>query len=114
MNDYDAILFLSFGGPEGMDDVMPFLENVLRGKNVPQSRMLEVAHHYERFEGVSPINGQNRLLIEGLKRELDSRSIKLPVYWGNRNWHPMLADTLKTMKADGVKRAIVFVTSAYS
>jgi len=114
MNNYDAILFLSFGGPEGMADVMPFLENVLRGKNVPQSRMLEVAHHYERFDGVSPINGQNRSLIDCLKQELDKRSIKLPVYWGNRNWHPMLADTIRQMKADGIKRALVFITSAYS
>lgn len=114
MTNYDAILFLSFGGPEGMADVMPFLENVLRGKNVPHARMLEVAHHYERFEGVSPINGQNRRLIETLKQELDNRSIKLPVYWGNRNWHPMLADTLKQMKADGIKKALVFITSAYS
>ena len=114
MTSYDAILFLSFGGPEGMDDVMPFLENVLRGKNVPQARMLEVASHYQRFEGVSPINGQNRGLIEGLKQELEMRSIKLPVYWGNRNWHPLLADTLRQMKADGIKRALVFITSAYS
>lgn len=114
MNNYDAILFLSFGGPEGMADVMPFLENVLRGKNVPQSRMIEVAHHYERFDGVSPINGQNRSLIDCLKQELCERSIKLPVYWGNRNWHPMLADTIRQMKADGIKSALVFVTSAYS
>jgi ferrochelatase len=111
---YDAILFLSFGGPEGMDDVMPFLANVLRGKNVPEARMKEVAHHYEQFNGVSPINGQNRALIQALKEELTKRSIDLPVYWGNRNWHPLLADTLKEMKADGVERALAFVTSAYS
>ncbi|MBU6452910.1 MAG: ferrochelatase [Cyanobacteria bacterium REEB67] len=114
MSSYDAILFLSFGGPEGMDDVMPFLANVLRGKNVPESRMKEVAHHYEQFGGVSPINGQNRALISALEAELSSREIKLPVYWGNRNWHPMLADTLKQMQADGIKRVLTFVTSAYS
>lgn len=111
---YDAILFLSFGGPEGMDDVMPFLANVLRGKNVPESRMKEVAHHYEQFGGVSPINGQNRELIRKLKAELAERKIDLPVYWGNRNWHPMLADTLKEMKKDGIKHALAFITSAYS
>ncbi|HMY52825.1 MAG TPA: ferrochelatase, partial [Candidatus Obscuribacter sp.] len=78
--DYDAILFLSFGGPEGMDDVMPFLANVLRGKNVPESRMKEVAHHYEMFGGVSPINAQNRKMIARLEEELERRQIKLPVY----------------------------------
>jgi ferrochelatase len=112
MSSYDAILFLSFGGPEGMDDVMPFLANVLRGKNVPESRMKEVAHHYEKFGGVSPINGQNRELIKALEAELARREIKLPVYWGNRNWHPMLADTLKQMQDDGIKHALAFITSA--
>lgn len=110
---YDAVLVISFGGPEGMDDVLPFLENVLRGKNVPEKRMKEVAHHYELFGGVSPINGQNRRMISALKEELKKHDINLPIYWGNRNWHPMLADTLGKMKADGVKRAIAFVTSAY-
>lgn len=110
---YDAVLVVSFGGPEGMDDVMPFLQNVLRGKNVPEKRMKEVAHHYELFGGVSPINGQNRRLISGLKEELKKHDINLPVYWGNRNWHPMLADTLRKMKDAGVKRALAFVTSAY-
>lgn len=110
---YDAVLVISFGGPEGMDDVMPFLQNVLRGKNVPEKRMKEVAHHYELFGGVSPINGQNRRLISALKEELRKHDINLPVYWGNRNWHPMLADTLRKMKDAGVKRAIAFVTSAY-
>jgi len=114
MSSYDAILFLSFGGPEGMDDVMPFLANVLRGKNVPEARMKEVAHHYEQFGGISPINGHNRDLIKGLKEELQRRNIDLPVYWGNRNWHPLLTDTLKEMKNDGVVRALAFVTSAYS
>src|SRR5919206_280478 len=111
---YDAILFVSFGGPEGMDDVMPFLSNVLRGRNVPESRMREVAHHYELFGGVSPINEQNRRLISALERELKERGPRLPVYWGNRNWHPLLADTLRRMRDDGIKNALAFVTSAYS
>jgi len=111
---YDALLVLSFGGPEGMDEVMPFLANVLRGRNVPESRMREVAHHYELFGGVSPINEQNRRLIAALERELEERGPRLPVYWGNRNWHPMLADTLRRMRDDGVRNALAFVTSAYS
>jgi len=112
--NYDAILVTSFGGPEGPDDVMPFLENVLRGKNVPRERMLQVAEHYYHFGGKSPINDQNRLLITALNNELDEHGPRLPIYWGNRNWHPMLADTLRQMKADGVGRALAFVTSAYS
>ncbi|MDA0590978.1 MAG: ferrochelatase [Planctomycetota bacterium] len=112
--NYDAILVVSFGGPEGSDDVLPFLENVLRGKNVPHERMLEVAGHYQHFGGVSPINAQCRELIAALKTELAEHDIDLPVYWGNRNWHPMLADTLAEMKAAGVKRALAFVTAAYS
>jgi len=111
---YDALLVVSFGGPEALDEVMPFLENVLRGRNVPRERMLEVAHHYEMFGGVSPINGQNRALIAALERELAGSDLKLPVYWGNRNWHPLLADTLRQMRADGRRRALAFVTSAYS
>jgi ferrochelatase len=111
---YDAILLVSFGGPEGPDDVMPFLENVLRGKNVPRERMLEVAEHYQHFGGVSPINQQCRELIAALQRELAERGPDLPIYWGNRNWQPMLADTLRQMKADGIKRALAFMTSAFS
>lgn len=111
---YDAILLVSFGGPEGMNDVMPFLENVLRGRNVPPERMHAVAHHYELFGGVSPINQQNRNLIEALKAELIANKIELPIYWGNRNWHPMLADTLMQMQKDGIQKALAFVTSAYS
>jgi protoporphyrin/coproporphyrin ferrochelatase len=111
---YDAILVTSFGGPESPDDVMPFLENVLRGKNVPRERMLEVAEHYYHFGGKSPINDQNRQLIAALEVELAQHGPHLPVYWGNRNWHPMLAETLRQMKADGVRRALAFVTSAYS
>jgi protoporphyrin/coproporphyrin ferrochelatase len=112
--NYDAIVIVSFGGPEGMDDVMPFLENVLRGRNVPRERMLSVAHHYEMFGGVSPINQQNRDLIAALKVELERNGPKLPIYWGNRNWRPLLADTLRQMAADGIENALAFVTSAYS
>ncbi len=111
---YDAILVVSFGGPEKEDDVIPFLENVLRGKDVPRQRMLAVAEHYYHFNGKSPINEQNRNLIAALKTELAQHQIDLPVYWGNRNWHPMLADTLGQMKKDGVKRALAFMTSAFS
>src|SRR5687768_18056325 len=92
--NYDALLLVSFGGPEGMDDVIPFLENVLKGRNVPRERMLEVAKHYELFGGVSPINQNNRDLIAALKRELNMNGPKLPIYFGNRNWHPLLTDTL--------------------
>ncbi|HKO96389.1 MAG TPA: ferrochelatase [Pyrinomonadaceae bacterium] len=111
---YDAVLLVSFGGPEGMDDVMPFLENVLRGRNVPRERMLGVAKHYERFGGVSPINQQNRNLLAALSAELETNGPHLPVYFGNRNWHPLLTDTLAQMRADGIKSALAFVTSAYS
>src|ERR1700730_654253 len=111
---YDAVLVLSFGGPESREDVIPFLENVLRGRNVPRQRMLAVAEHYYHFDGKSPINQQTRDLISALKDELAQHGPKLPVYWGNRNWHPMLPDTLRHMKNDGIKRALAFVTSAYS
>jgi protoporphyrin/coproporphyrin ferrochelatase len=111
---YDAILFVSFGGPEGPAEVMPFLENVLRGRNVPPERMKEVAHHYELFGGTSPINGQNRRLISALERLLAEGGPRLPVYWGNRNWHPLLPDTLRRMRDEGVRNALAFVTSAYS
>lgn len=110
----DSILFVSFGGPEGMDDVIPFLENVLRGKNVPHERMLEVAEHYKGFGGVSPINEQCRQLIDAVKAECESRQLTLPIYWGNRNWHPLLPDTLQAMKNDGRKRSIAFFTSMFS
>jgi ferrochelatase len=112
--DYDALLLVSFGGPEGMEEVVPFLENVLRGRNVPRERMLQVAHHYEMFDGVSPINQQNRDLIAALERELEQHGRRLPIYWGNRNWHPLLPDTLRQMAADGIRNALAFVTSAYS
>ena len=111
---YDAILLLSFGGPEKPDDVIPFLENVLRGRNVPRERMLAVAEHYYHFGGKSPINDQNRALIASLERELAGHGLQLPIYWGNRNWHPLLADTLRQMRDDGVRNALAFVTSVFS
>lgn len=111
---YQAVLIVSFGGPEKMDDVVPFLENVLHGKNVPRERLLEVAEHYRQFDGKSPINDQNRELIANLQAELQAHGPDLPIYWGNRNWQPLLSDTLRQMAADGVERALAFVTSAYS
>jgi ferrochelatase len=113
-SSYDALLVVSFGGPEGMDDVMPFLQNVLRGRNIPEDRLKEVAHHYALFGGVSPLNGQNRALIAALRAELAASGPSLPIYWGNRNWAPFLVDALQQMKRDGIKRALAFFTSAYS
>ena len=110
MSNYDALLVLSFGGPEGPDDVIPFLQNVTAGRNIPAERLAEVAEHYQHFGGVSPINGQNRALIEALK----ASDFPLPIYFGNRNWHPFVTDTVAQMKADGVKNALAFVTSAFS
>ncbi len=111
---YDALLVVSFGGPEGPDDVIPFLENVLRGRDVPRARLEEVAEHYFHFGGVSPLNAQNRALIQALEQELRAHGLELPIYFGNRNWHPLLPDTLRQMAADGVRRALAFFTSAYS
>ena len=108
MPAFDAFLLVSFGGPEKHDDVIPFLENVLRGRNVPRERMLAVAEHYYHFDGRSPINDQNRALIAELREVL-----KVPVYWGNRNWYPKLTDTIRQMRDDGVKRAVAFATSAF-
>ena len=110
----DAILIVSFGGPEKAQDVLPFLENVTRGRNIPRQRLLEVANHYHSFGGKSPINEQCRALIAALRTELDQQGLRFPIYWGNRNWHPMLADTLREMRDDGVKHALAFVTSPYS
>ncbi|MEJ7594476.1 MAG: ferrochelatase [Planctomycetaceae bacterium] len=114
VTQYDAILVLSFGGPEKREDVLPFLENVLRGKPVPRERLLEVAEHYYHFGGISPINEQCRRLIAALRQELDAHEIRLPIYWGNRNWTPYLNDTLIQMKRDGVSRALTYVTSGFS
>ncbi|HEX4602424.1 MAG TPA: ferrochelatase, partial [Candidatus Angelobacter sp.] len=113
MNSFDALLVVSFGGPEKHEDVLPFLENVLRGKNVPRERMLEVAEHYYHFDGRSPINEQNKQLIAALEQEFRGHNMKMPVYWGNRNWHPLLPETLEQMQAAGVRRAAVLVTSAF-
>ena len=111
--DFDALLWLSFGGPEGPDDVMPFLENVTRGRGVPRERLLEVAEHYHHFGGVSPINELNRAAIANVEAELAKQGIDLPVYFGNRNWTPYAEEAVAAMHCDGVRRALVFATSAY-
>lgn len=110
---YDALIVVSFGGPEGPADVLPFLANVTRGRGIPPDRLAEVGAHYNHFGGVSPINAQNRRLVAGVRAELAARGADLPVYWGNRNWHPFLVDELARMADDGVRRALAFVTSAY-
>lgn len=110
---YDAFLLLSFGGPEHPDHVLPFLQNVTRGRGVPPERLAEVVEHYQHFGGVSPINQQCRDLLAALRTEFAATGIDLPLYWGNRNWAPMLADTLATMRDDGVRHALALVTSAY-
>jgi ferrochelatase len=110
MSAYDAFLLLSFGGPEGPDDVMPFLENVTRGRGIPRERLAEVAEHYQAFGGVSPINAQCRDLLAAVR----AAGLNLPMYWGNRNWDPFLEDTVRQMADDGVERVIAFATSAYS
>jgi len=111
---YDALLLVSFGGPEKPEDVVPFLENVTRGRGIPRERLEEVGEHYFAFGGRSPINDQNRAFIAAVEEDLRSTGIDLPVYWGNRNWYPYLADTLRQMRDDGVRRAACLVTSAYS
>jgi len=113
MPDYDAFLLVSFGGPDGPADVLPFLENVTRGRGVPRERLAEVARHYELFGGVSPINQQCRDLLTAIGKDFAAAGIDLPLYWGNRNWHPYLPDTVAWMADDGVRHAIAFVTSAY-
>ena len=111
---YDALLIVSFGGPDQPEDVMPFLENVTRGRNIPSERLSEVAEHYYHFGGRSPINDQNRELIDALQADLDEHGIKLPIFWGNRNWFPTLPDAMRQMRDAGVGRALAFMTSAYS
>ena len=114
MDDFDSILLVSFGGPEGPDDVLPFLENVLRGKNVPEARKREVAKNYEIFGGQSPLNPFMRSLRENLASSLAASKTPLPVYWGNRNWTPYLEETLARMRDEGRRRAVVVMTSAFS
>jgi ferrochelatase len=111
---YDAVLLVSFGGPEKPEDVVPFLQNVTRGRGIPPERLEQVGEHYFRFGGRSPINDQNRALLEALHEEFDRAGLELPIYWGNRNWDPYLTDAVRQMAADGVRRAACFVTSAYS
>jgi len=111
---YDALLLVSFGGPEKPDDVVPFLENVTKGKGIPRERLVEVGEHYFLFGGKSPINDNCRDLLEVLRNDFADNGLDLPVYWGNRNWNPYLKDVIAEMEADGVKRALCFVTSAYS
>ncbi|PSL03716.1 ferrochelatase [Haloactinopolyspora alba] len=113
VDPYDALLVVSFGGPESDDDVMPFLENVTRGRGVPRERLEEVAEHYYEFGGRSPINAQNRALVANIEHLLAEIGISMPVYWGNRNWDPYLADELTRMRDNGIGRAAVFITSAY-
>jgi ferrochelatase len=113
MPGYDAFLLVSFGGPEGPDDVLPFLQNVTRGRRIPAERLAAVAEHYYAFGGVSPINQQCRDLLQAVGKDFATAGVDLPLYWGNRNWQPYLSDTVQKMAADGVRRAIAFVTSAY-
>jgi len=113
-DQYDAILVVGFGGPEQKDDVMPFLENVTRGRNIPRERLEEVAEHYYHYNGVSPINEQVRDLLAVLKPALRESGVTLPVYWGNRNWHPMLEETVAQMKQDGIQKVLGLVLAGYS
>ena len=110
---FDAVLLISFGGPQGRDDIRPFLTNVLRGRRIPTERVEEVAHHYELFDGVSPLTELTQKQADGLRERLAAAGHALPVYIGMRNWHPYLADTLKQMHADGVSRAIGFIAAAH-
>ena len=112
-SQFDALLVLSFGGPEGEDEVIPFLENVTRGRGIPRERLAEVGEHYFNFGGVSPINGQNREIIANLEVAIADRGDELPVYFGNRNWHPFAADAVDQIAADGHRRVAVFATSAW-
>jgi ferrochelatase len=111
---YDAFLLVSFGGPEGPDDVLPFLENVTRGRGIPRERLVEVGEHYFRFGGVSPINAQNRALLAAIEKDFAENGVGLPVYWGNRNWAPYLTDELARIVQDGNRRVLALFTSAYS
>jgi ferrochelatase len=114
MRPYDALFIVSFGGPEGLADVMPFLENVTAGRGVPRERLDEVAEHYVAVGGVSPINGLNRALQAAVIADFAANGLDLPVYWGNRHWSPTLTEVIGQMRDDGVTNAIAFLTSAYS
>src|ERR1700750_2430318 len=114
MPAYDAFLLVSFGGPEGPDDVLPFLENVTRGRGIPAARLAEGAAHHSARGGVSPISGQCRAMLAAIGRQFAADGLSLPLYWGNRNWGPFLGDTVARMRTDGVRRAVAFTTSAYS
>src|SRR3954470_23280365 len=114
VDPFDGVLLVSFGGPERPADVLPFLENVTRGRGIPRERLEAVAEHYLRFGGRSPINDQNRALLAALRSELDARGLDVPLHWGNRNWDPYLLDTLRQARADGARRICGIVTSAYS
>jgi protoporphyrin/coproporphyrin ferrochelatase len=114
MSPYDALVLVSFGGPEGPDDVIPFLENVTRGRNIPRRRLAAVGEHYYRFGGISPINRQCRELKAAIEADFAAHGLDVPVYWGNRNWKPYLADTVRQLRDDGIRHAAAFVTSAYS
>ena len=111
---YDAILLVSFGGPDGPEDVIPFLENVLRGRPVPRSRLLEVSEHYLAHGGISPINEQNKALIKALRSRMAESDLHIPIFWGNRNWHPTIPAAIEEMQKAGVKRFLALITSAYS
>lgn len=111
--DFDGLLVLSFGGPEGNEEVVPFLENVTRGRGIPRERLVEVGEHYFHFDGVSPLNKLNKEIIENLEAELKARGYDIPVYFGNRNWHPFANDAAEQMSKDGVRNALVFATSAW-
>ncbi|WP_017540583.1 ferrochelatase, partial [Nocardiopsis halophila] len=114
MRPYDAFLLVSFGGPEAEDEVIPFLENVTRGRGIPRERLAEVGEHYYLFNGVSPINRQCRDLLAEIRADFSANGVDLPVYWGNRFWTPMLTDTVRQMAEDGVRRVVAMATSAYS
>lgn len=114
MTSYDSILLVGFGGPEGLDDVLPFMKRVTAGRDIPEARLIEVSAHYDHFDGVSPINAQLRQLRTALELELNENGIRLPVFWGNRNWHPLLTDTVQEMADAGHKKALAVVTSAFS
>jgi ferrochelatase len=113
LDPYDAVLLLSFGGPERREDVVPFLENVTRGRGIPRERLAEVGEHYFLFGGKSPINDQCRALLAALRVELDRRGLSQPLFWGNRNWNPYLSDVARQLQADGYRRVVVLTTSAY-